>query len=60
MGEGDSMKKSLEPLKEALVDFLHDPLGHFLAASVWIVVFIMGWLIFRTIATRALQIIGVI
>ena len=54
------MKKSLEPLKEALVDFLHDPLGHFLAASVWIVVFIMGWLIFRTIATRALQIIGVI
>ena len=54
------MRKSLEPLKEAAADFLHDPLGHFLAASVWIVVFVMGWLIFRTVATSSLQIIGVI
>lgn len=57
---GGSMSEKLETAKKAVAAFIRDPFGHLMSASVWIVAFIMGWLIFRTIATSALQLIGVI
>jgi len=60
MGEGEPMSEKFEAVKKVAVAFVKDPFGNLMSASLWIIAFIAGWLIFRSIATSALQLIGVI